>query len=189
MSAKKVDGSHLVGTPTESMRPQERHRVRPGESDPPQEDPLHLVASGGGRETISRTRARVRVLPAPREGVPHVQGVVDRRLADDCVRGRDPKIGPRHVGVPPVVERLERAVRAPDFLGQSGVGGMARIEAPVGPHRIAAIAVVIHEVVRGQSHYTAQEAAPGLGVGDILPQRRDVAVDRFVRANREAPLR
>jgi hypothetical protein len=73
------------------------------------------------------------------------------------------------MGIPLVVEQPERAIRAPNVIGQTRVRGMARIEAPVGTHRVGAIVrIVVHEVVRGQSYDAAEEVTASPFVVNIV---------------------
>ncbi len=142
---------HLSLSPAKRMRTQQRHRLSPTQAHPIQKHFLYLAAPRRRGQTRARSSAVVPIPPTPTKCLPQVQGVVQRRSIHDGVRGRDPKIGPRYMGVPSRMQQGQIAVLAPHRL-EAGVVRMVQIEAAVRSHGLDTPRIEIHKVVRGESH-------------------------------------
>lgn len=65
-----------------------------------------------------------------------------------------------------LVQSPQQTVATPHVLGQSGVGVVIGIEAPVGAVPAGGEAVVIHEIVGGESDDASEEVGALETVGD-----------------------
>ena len=94
-----VKNAHLPPSPAEGMRAEQRDRLPPSQSHLIQEHVLHLVAPRRRGQARPGSVAIVPIPPTPTKCLPQIQRIVQRRVINNSVRGRDPKIRPRHVCV------------------------------------------------------------------------------------------
>ena len=113
--------------------------------------------------------------------------IIHGRDPEDGIGRCDPKIGPRYPRVPVRVQVVQLRPGRP-YRAQSQIINVREVDAAVGTEflgGLSSIAIVIHEVVRGETHDPAQEVRAHFNVDDVVPESPYVGFDRIVRGGGE----
>lgn len=174
--------------PSQRVTPHQRRGVGPTQPHPIEKHPLHGRAPVVRRQTTRTLLARRRVDAAPPKR--QFQRVAGRHFYHG-VGTRHPIIRHAHrSGVTTLVvggfERTRDGIVAPDGV-QPGVVDVGEVEASVGTEgRGGVVAVVIHEIVRGEAEDAAEEVTAVAEIGYGVGEGGDGGGDAFVGGDVDA---